>query len=460
MVSSKAVGAGAFVIIGVLLFTLALVMIGERRMLFQERYTLYTEFGRLGQLENGAAVRIAGLDAGEVTDIRIPDSPSQKFRVRMEVRRDMRQLVRTDSEATTQTEGLVGAIYVNIGAGTEAAPIVDDGGTVVGRDPFQISDLLQQASDSVKLVTDTVEALRGDAERAVQQIALTAEDSHALIEEIRPSITAIAQDGSRIAADTRAIIASINEGKGTIGKLVNDDSLYMEVRQIASEAKAIMANVRELSAEAKGAIAEAKGAIGDFRSPSGPTQGLMSDMRVTLSQAREATADLADNMEAMKRNFLLRGFFNNRGYFDLNTISPADYRKGVLENGKRKAMRIWLGADVLFETRPDGTETLTPEGRGRIDSAMATFLKYLPANPLVIEGYATAGPVGERFQRSRTRAGAVRDYVMSQYALRPQHTGSIALADEATGSPTDDRWDGVAVTLFLDRDELQFTVLR
>ena len=393
MVSSKAVGAGAFVIIGVLLFTLALFMIGERRMLFQERYTLYTEFGRLGQLENGAAVRIAGLDAGEVTDIRIPDSPSQKFRVRMEVRRDMRQLVRTDSEATTQTEGLVGAIYVNIGAGTEAAPIVDDGGTVVGRDPFQISDLLQQASDSVKLVTDTVEALRGDAERAVQQIALTAEDSHALIEEIRPSITAIAQDGSRIAADTRAIIASINEGKGTIGKLVNDDSLYVEVRQIASEAKAIMANVRELSAEAKGAIAEAKGAIGDFRSPSGPTQGLMSDMRVTLSQAREATADLADNMEAMKRNFLLRGFFNNRGYFDLNTISPADYRKGVLENGKRKAMRIWLGADVLFEQRPDGTEALTADGRSRIDSAMATFLKYLPANPLVIEGYATQGEV-------------------------------------------------------------------
>ena len=85
MVSSKAVGAGAFVIIGVLLFTVALFMIGERRMLFQERYTLYTEFGRLGQLENGAAVRIAGLDAGEVTDIRIPDSPSQKFRVRIPV---------------------------------------------------------------------------------------------------------------------------------------------------------------------------------------------------------------------------------------------------------------------------------------------------------------------------------------------------------------------------------------
>ena len=121
----------------------------------------------------------------------------------------------------------------------------------MGREPFQISDLLQQASDSVKLVTDTVEALRGDAERAVKQIALTAEDAHGMVEDLRPDITAIAHNGNRISADTRDIIASINEGKGTIGKLVNDDALYQQVRQIISETQAIMVNVRELSAEAR-----------------------------------------------------------------------------------------------------------------------------------------------------------------------------------------------------------------
>ena len=456
MRSTKAVGAGAFVVIGALLFTVALFMIGERRMLFQQRYTIYTEFARLGQLENGAVVRVAGLDAGEVTEVRIPDSPEGKFRIAMHVRQDMRHLIRTDSVATTQTEGLVGAVYVNIGAGTEQAPIVDAGGTVMGREPFQISDLLQQASSSVMLITETVEALRGDAEQAVKQIALTAEDAHEMIEKVSPDIAAIAHNGNRISADTRDIIASINEGKGTLGKLVNDDALYEQVRQIAgdaqmiaSEAKTIMANVRDLSAEAKQAI-------GDFRSKDGPTQGMMSDMRVTLAQAREATADLADNMEAMKRNFLLRGFFNKRGYYDLNTISPADYRSGVLENGKRKAMRIWLNSGVLFERRADGTEVLTADGKARVDAAMATFLNYVPANPIVVEGYATDGVLGEQFERSRARATAVREYLLTRYHLMPQHTGSIALAGEAKGSPDKDRWDGIALTLFLDREQLQF----
>lgn len=453
MTSAKLVGAGAFFLIGALTFTTALFMIGERRMLFESRYTVYTEFANLGQLEPGAVVRVAGLDAGEVTDIQIPASPAQRFRIRMEVREDVRQLIREDSIATTQTEGLVGGIFLNIGAGTDASPVLPEGGTVPSREPFLLSDLIRQASDTVRLVTETVDALRGDAEKAVMQIALTAEDAHALVEDISPDLTAIASHGRQIAQDTSEILAGINRGEGTVGKLIKDEALYTQMREITAEAQVVMQNVRRVTEEARGAIA-------DFRSPDGPTQGLMADMRVTLAQAREATGDMAENMEALKRNFLLRGFFNDRGYFDLDAISPAEYRKGVLENGRRKAMRIWLSDAVLFATAADGTETLTPDGRARIDSAMATYLEYLPENPVVIEGYATAGNTGERFQRARARATLVREHVMQQFELLPQHTGFIALGAEAADSPAGDTWNGVAVTLFLDRNRLRFVTQR
>jgi phospholipid/cholesterol/gamma-HCH transport system substrate-binding protein len=394
-------------------------------------------------------VRVAGLDAGEVTDIIIPTSPARKFRVRMEVREDLRPLIRTDSVATTQTEGLVGAIFVNIGTGSEEAPQVGEGGTIPSREPFLLADLMQQASESIALVTDTVEMLRGDVERAVQQIALTAEDAHALVEEIRPDIIAMASNGRKISTDASEILTSINQGKGTVGKLVNDPALYERAREIADEARTVILNVREVTNEARRALA-------DFRSTDGPAQGLLADMRVTLEQAREATADLADNMEALKRNFLFRGFFNDRGYFDLDDISPAQYRGGVLENGNRKAMRIWLASTILFEPGPDGTEVLTAGGRARLDSAMATYLKYVPANPLVVEGYSTVGTTGERFRRARTRAGIVREYLMGRYGLLPQNTGYIALGEDAPASPSSGTWDGVALTLFLEHDELRF----
>lgn len=449
MVSSRVVGAGAFVLVGVALFTAALFMIGSRRMLFESRFPVYTELARLGQLEVGAVVRVAGMDAGEVTAIEIPARPEGKFRVRMDVRDDLHQLIRTDSVATTQTEGLVGAIFVNIAAGTDKAPQIPEGGTIPGREPLQFADLLEQMSETVALVNTTVESLSVDITRAVQQVALTVEDAHVLIEDIRPEITAIANNGARISADTQEMMASIRRGEGTIGKLINDDGLYMRAREIADEAKTVMENVREVSNEARRAIS-------DFRSKDGPAQGLMADMRVTLMQAREATADLADNMEAMKHNFLLRGFFNRRGYFDLDAISPAEYRNGVLENGKRKAMRTWLGADVLFEPGPEGSEVLSESGRARVDSAMATYLRYVPSNPIVVEGYATEGTLGERFRLSKLRAGIVREYLLGRYGLAPQNTGYIALGADAQGSPGDDRWNGVSITLFLDRQALQF----
>lgn len=449
MVSSKLVGAGAFIIIGVLLFTVGLFMIGERRMLFEDRFELYTEFARLGQLEIGAVVRVAGMDAGEVTDIIIPATPAGRFRVRMSIREDLHGLVRADSVATTHIEGLVGAIFVNVGAGSEQAPPAAPGSIIPSREPVTMADLLEQASSTINLVTQTVETLRGDIESAVQQVALTAEDAHAMIEDVRPDMVAIARQSSRIAGDVQQITSKIRSGEGTLGRLVNDDEFYSRAKEIAEEARAVMANVREVSAEARRAIS-------DFRSADGPAQGLMGDVRVTLSQTREAVSDLADNMEALKRNFLFRGFFNNRGYFDLDSLSPAEYRSGVLENGKRKAARIWLGSKVLFEQRPDGTEALTADGKARLDSAIATYLEYVPANPIVIEGYAAGATLDERFRQSRLRAGIVREYLMGRYHLLPQATGYIALGDDAAESPEGNgKWDGVALALFIDRSSLQ-----
>src|SRR5258706_3119683 len=149
MISSRAVGAGAFVVIGLLLFAVGLFMIGERRMLFEKRLPVYTELKKLGQLEIGATVRVAGANAGEVTDIQLPVSPSGTFRVKMEVREALHPIIRTDSVAATQTEGLVGGIFVNIAAGSEQASPLPEGGTIRGREPFQLSDLLQQASDTI-----------------------------------------------------------------------------------------------------------------------------------------------------------------------------------------------------------------------------------------------------------------------------------------------------------------------
>ena len=152
MTPTRLAGIGAFVIGGILLFAIGLFLIGERRMLFQKKFTLYTQFSRISGLQPGAPVKVNGMGAGEVETIEVPASPASKFRVRLRIREDLHPLVRTDSIASIQTEGLVGGTFLFVNAGSDAAPRVADEGTIPGREPFEMADLMLQMSDTVRMV--------------------------------------------------------------------------------------------------------------------------------------------------------------------------------------------------------------------------------------------------------------------------------------------------------------------
>lgn len=436
--------AGGFVIGGLLLFAVGLFIIGDRRMLFADHVEVYAEFARLGALQNGAKVRVAGMDAGEVLEMRVPPGPQSKFRVKMRVREDLHALVRNDSVATIQTDGLVGSKFVQIDAGTERAPQVADGGTVKSREPFDFGDLLQQASETIALITTTINDLKGDVERTVEMVAETAEHTDRLIEDVGVDVKAISAAGTRIVRDTQTIVDNVRAGRGTIGKLLHDEELYRRTADIARQAEVTVVNLREASAEARRALT-------DIRSKEGPVQGVASDFRQTLSAAREAMADLAENAEALKRNFLFRGFFRRRGYFDLDAIGVDEYRSGVLEKEGRAVRRIWLNAAMLFGRDASGVQQLTDGGKARLDSAMAVFVDEARTKPLMIEGYAPGVTRDEQYLEARARAVIVREYLINRFHLDPQRVGFIPLGDRAVNSPSGDRWDGVALALFTDQ---------
>ena len=90
MPSARLIGVGTFVLGGFLLFALGIFMIGDRRLLFANQFDVYGEFEQVAGLQDGAPVRVNGMDAGEVTDMTIPASPAGRFRVRMRVRNNLR----------------------------------------------------------------------------------------------------------------------------------------------------------------------------------------------------------------------------------------------------------------------------------------------------------------------------------------------------------------------------------
>jgi phospholipid/cholesterol/gamma-HCH transport system substrate-binding protein len=452
---TRQAGVGLFVVGGILLFGFALFLIGDRKRLFEESFVVVAEFEKLAGLQDGALVRVAGLGAGEVQSISYPQSPAAKFRVEMRVTEELHPLVRTDSVATIQTEGLVGDQLVDIGEGSESAPRAADGGTIESREPFEIADLLAKANEVSDTLSETVASVRDRLGGAIEKVESAAGRADAILVDAGDDVTEMTRASREITRDVESLVADVRAGKGTLGKLLNDEELHGEIREVAGNLRDATEEARATTENIRGLAEEARGAVADFRSQEGGSGGLLADLTRTLASASEAASDLAESTESMKRSFLFRGLFRERGYFDLDAITPKEYVDGVLSKRHRQR-RFAIAAPDLVEVAASGGEKLSERGKARIHAAMTEVLRYRPDSPLVVEGYAGSGPLDERHLVARRRASLTRDYIVNEFLRSPSYTGFISLESEARRelAEDDDRdateFDGVVLALYYD----------
>src|SRR5262249_52753852 len=135
----------------------------------------------------------------------------------------------------------------------------------------------------------------------------------------------------------------------------------------------------------------------------------------SLTNANIATANLAEDSEALKHNFLLRGFFKKRGYYNLTSLSPEEYRK---ERAFRdpKNRRVWLSGSELFQKGSNGEE-LSAKGKALLDAALTQNGDPVITGPIVVEGYWNGQNSADQLRLSQSRAAIVRQYLQAHFQL-------------------------------------------
>src|ERR1043165_5955309 len=232
MPSRDKTATGAFVIGGLLLFGLGLFLIGDRRMLFSKSAEYYTEFASVNALEAGAKVRVGGMDAGEIVEIRVPPGPGATFRLKLRIVEKLFPVIRTDSVASIQTDGLLGNKFLLIDTGTTG--MASAGYTLTSREPFEIGDLLAKIRETVTAIDATVGEVKGDVADATQTVAEAAKHVDQMLVAAQAPVVRFTTAASNVSEDVSAIIAHIRAGEGTIGKLVNDDAVYASLSASAT----------------------------------------------------------------------------------------------------------------------------------------------------------------------------------------------------------------------------------
>jgi len=177
---------------------------------FEEKLTLKARFTNADGLREGAEVQLAGVHIGKVTEVRFlpPDSPEDaKIEAVMSVDKELdgkptSERIRADSTAQLVATSVLGNDkMINITPGTpEAEPVKE----------FHVLD--SQAAISINQLTQTGNDL-------LQQI-------------------------NKLAIPTNEILNKANQGEGTLGSLINDESLYRNLDQSIKETKLLVEKIR------------------------------------------------------------------------------------------------------------------------------------------------------------------------------------------------------------------------
>ena len=449
--SKRYLAAGIFIIASVTLFALGIFLVGSRHEAFSRHVLLYTEFSDLDGIAKGSKVQVAGMDAGQVTKIGVPKTPSEHFRVQMKIDESLQGLIRTDSVVTVDTEGVVGNTFLTIHSGSPNVAMAQADSLLQSKSPISMADLLTHGLGVMNDADVTLKQVGGKLNIALDGVNGAVGNANDLLiglKEGRGPAGMLLRD-EKMAGQIRETMSSVqsttsnlDQASGRVNSLVAD----VQQRQLPQKLDDTMNQIRSASTQADATIQQVQQSLSQALGPdaNGVTAG--QNISEALTNVNAATGNMAEDTEALKHNFFFKGFFNRRGYYTLSSLSPAEYRRNKLFANSGNP-RAWLQVNTLVQHGPHGTEELSSDGKRAIDTAVASFGDTIFKYPIVIEGYADNSMSADALSWSYARAQLVRNYLQARYPFTSKNLGVIPLSGTPPSGVGHDSWSGISIVV-------------
>jgi len=362
------VKVGLFLLLAVGLLVAFLLILGNFR--FSPGPTLYIDYTNSGGLRNGAKVKVAGVNAGSVTDIRftggqsVNEAGQQVFvQVTVELTDEMAPMVTQGSRFYISTEGILGEKYIEVTPGLPGAPAIEAGSTVAGEPPIELQVLSARAASAVNKLQQLVDGQNADLTEATtslreilersNRVAKTLDDElpglvermNLTMERVRGSLDGIdrlAADGSDLLNRQDGVkdaVASLAGAAATLDtrlpELIDQgEALLVDAQALAAASESTLEEVeREFSAAARDArglvksagglvertdpralIAKLEGAVGQLVADFGETGRTLQGV---AGQLEKLVADLSQMAGDVRRGKgTLGALLNDREVYD------------------------------------------------------------------------------------------------------------------------------------------------
>jgi phospholipid/cholesterol/gamma-HCH transport system substrate-binding protein len=442
---------GVFVLSAVFLFSLGLFLIGNRQKAFAHHVDFFTALNDVNGISSGSKVRVSGFEAGQVTGIEIPDRPSDKFRLRLHVDSKLHLLIRDDSFVTVESEGLVGDKFLMIHQGTDQAPEAASGTTLPAKEPIELSAVIAKATGIMDQANAAIGDIKAKVDGTLDAVTTTVNNTNALVTGIRGGNGTVGMllNDQQTANNVKAAVGNAQQAAANLNQVTVQARQVMadfQSRDLFGKAETTLNNTKDASRQIAQASQQINLTLNDALGPDWSGESAGQNLSQTFSNVNLATANMADDTEALKHEFFFRGFFKKRGYYSLKDLTPDQYRSNAYFNSQRN-QRTWLSAADAFKKDSNGNEFLSAAGEQEIDQVIGADKDSVIDQPIIVEGYSNQPSAANEMVTSRSRSLIVARYLEKRFHLSAENIGVMPLNATAPPSSGKDSWDGACIVL-------------
>jgi phospholipid/cholesterol/gamma-HCH transport system substrate-binding protein len=262
---------GIFVALAVVAAVVIIEMLGGPEH-FMRGYRIYALFNNVQELKVGDRVKMAGVEVGRVEKIQLE---GEKARVTLKMKRETE--VKTDSIATVKFTGLMGQNFVSLDFGTPDAPVAKDGAVLSSKEQPDLSVVMEKIDNVASGVENLTKSFSGLK----------------LDELLGPFIDFMKDNRAPLTAtisNINSVTFQVSQGKGTVGKLIYDETLY-------NSALATVTNLQSSLTDARAAVADARNIIAQVNAGQGTAGKLIKDPALY----NETTASMTNLREILQK---------------------------------------------------------------------------------------------------------------------------------------------------------------
>ena len=308
---------GLFVLGGLLFLVLLLYMIGKNRSLFGSTYVLKARFENVQGLVAGNNVRFSGIQAGTVKRIKILSDTV--IEVTMIVDTKMKPIIRKNAIVSIGTDGLVGNKVVNIVPAGSPGPLAEEGDILASKKSVNTDEMMQTLYKTNNDIADIAANLKTTVQQINNSSALWALlNDNSIPQDLRNSLTNIRLATGRagnMVNDLHDIVMDVKSGKGSVGAILKDTSFAYNLNEAIHKIKTVGDEADSLADEINKVVS---GIRQDVNNGKGTVNALLKDsmlamkFNASLDNIQKGTDGFNQNMDALKHNFLLRGYFRKQ----------------------------------------------------------------------------------------------------------------------------------------------------